>query len=115
VVDLGCERGERTPWAQTVRTCRQLVQRLEALWTFLEKPGVEPTNNAAERALRQSVIHRKISHGVQSASGAICRSRLLTVNATLRQQGRDLWSFLELAWIAHHLGGVIPSLMVSDR
>ena len=74
VVDLGCERGERTPWAQTVRTCRQLVQRQSALWTFLEKPGIEPTNNAAERALRQSVIHRKISHGVQSASGAICRT-----------------------------------------
>ena len=27
VVDLGCERGEQTPWAQTVRTCRQLLQR----------------------------------------------------------------------------------------
>jgi transposase len=114
VVDLGCERGERTPWAQTVRTCWQLAQRQQALWTFLEKPGVEPTNNAAERALRQSVIHRKISHGVQSASGAICRSRLLTVTATLRQQGRDVWSFLEQAWIAQRLGGVMPSL-VPDR
>jgi hypothetical protein len=60
------------------------------------------------------VIHRKISHGVQSASGAICRSRLLTVTATLRQESRDLWSFLEHAWIAHHLGSVIRSL-VPDR
>jgi transposase len=111
VVDLGCERGERTPWAQTVRTCRQLLQRKQALWTFLETPGIEPTNNAAERALRQSVIHRKISYGVQSSSGAICRSRLLTVTATLRQQGRDVWSFLEQAWIAHRLGGVMPSLV----
>jgi hypothetical protein len=51
----------------------------------------------------------------QSASGAICRSRLLTVTATLRQQGRDVWSFLELlAWVAHRLGGVMPSL-VADR
>jgi transposase len=114
VVALGCERGERTPWAQTVRSCRQLVQRKQALWTFLETPGIEPTNNAAERALRPAVIHRKISHGVQSASGAICRSRLLTVTATLRQQGRDVWQFLEQAWIAHRLGGVMPSL-VPDR
>jgi transposase len=114
VVDLGCERGERTPWAQTVRTCQQLLQRKQALWTFLETPGIEPTNNAAERALRQSVIHRKISYGVQSARGANCRSRLLTVTATLRQQGRDVWSFLEQAWIAHRLGGVMPSL-VTDR
>ena len=111
VVDLDCQRGERTPWAQTVRTCRQLLQRREALWTFLEIHGVEPTNNAAERALRQSVIQRKISHGVQSAGGAICRSRLLTVTTTLRQQGRDIWQFLEQAWIAHHRGGVMPSLL----
>jgi transposase len=110
-VDLGCERGEQTPWAQTVRTCRQLLQRKDALWTFLETPGIEPTNNAAERALRPSVIHRKISHGVQSRAGGICRSRLLTVTATLRQQGRDVWSFLEQAWIAHRLGGVMPSLV----
>jgi len=90
-VDLGCERGERTPWVHTVRTCRQLLQRSEALWTFLEKEGLEPTNNAAERALRQAMIHRRISHGVQSATGALCRSRLLTLTATLHQQGRDVW------------------------
>ena len=110
-VDLGFARKERTPWAQTVRTCQQLLQRKEALWTFLEIHGVEPTNNAAERALRQSVIQRKISLGVQSSSGAICRSRLLTVTTTLRQQGRDTWQFLEQAWIAHHRGGVMPSLL----
>jgi type I restriction enzyme R subunit len=69
------------------------------------------TNNAAERALRQSVIQRKISHGVQSRQGAICRSRLLTVTTTLRQQVRDVWQFLEQAWIAHHRGGVMPSLL----
>jgi transposase len=111
VVELGCQRGERTPWVRTVRTCRQLLQRSDALWTFLETPGVEPTNNAAERALRQSVIQRKISYGVQSAQGAICRSRLLTVTTTLRQQGRDVWSFLEQAWIAHYRSGLMPSLL----
>ncbi|WP_370525832.1 transposase [Synechococcus sp. CBW1004] len=36
------------------------------LWTFLEIEEIEPTNNAAERALRQSVIQHKISHCVQS-------------------------------------------------
>ncbi|MFM7674371.1 MAG: IS66 family transposase, partial [Synechococcus sp.] len=111
VVDLGCKRGERTPWASTVRTCQQLLQRSDALWTFLETRGIEPTNNAAERALRQSVIQRKISHGVQSRQGAIGRSRLLTVTTTLRQQGRDVWPFLEQAWIAHHRGGLMPSLL----
>jgi transposase len=111
VVELGYQRGERTPWAKTVRTAQQILQLADGLWTFLETPGIEPTNNAAERALRQSVIQRKISHGVQSRQGAICRSRLLTVTTTLRQQGRDVWKFLEQAWIAHHRGGVMPSLL----
>jgi len=111
VVELGYQRGERTPWAKTVRTCQQILQLADGLWTFLETRGIEPTNNAAERALRQSVIQRKISHGVQSRQGAICRSRLLTVTTSLRQQGRDVWQFLEQAWIAHHRGGVMPSLL----
>ncbi len=112
VVDLGLARKERTPWAQTVRTCQQLLQRKEAVWTFLDHAAIEPTNNAAERALRQSVIQRKISLGVQFASGAICRSRLLTVTTSLRQQGRAIWQFLEQAWIAHHRGAAMPSLLL---
>ena len=119
VVELGYQRGERTPWAKTVRTTQQILQVADALWTFLETRGIEPTNNAAVdevfsvgvRALRQSVIQRKICHGVQSRQGAICRSRLLTVTTTLRQQGRDVWQYLEQAWVAHQRGGTIPSLM----
>jgi len=111
VVELGYQRGERTPRTMTVRTCKQILQLADGLWTFLETRGIEPTNNAAERALRQSVIQRKISHGVQSRQGAICRSRLLTVTTSLRQQGRDVWQFLEQAWIAYHRGGMMPSLL----
>jgi hypothetical protein len=111
VVELDYPRGEQTPWAKTVRTARQILQVAHSLWTFLKTRGIEPTNNAAERALRQSVIQRKISHGVQSRQGALCRSRLLTVTTTLRQQGRDVWQFLEQAWVAHHRGGLMPSLL----
>jgi len=111
VVELGIQRGERTPWTSTVRTCQKLLKVADALWTFLETEGIEPTNNAAERALRPAVIQRKVSHGVQSRQGGICRSRLLTVATSLRHQGRDVWKFLEQAWIAHHRGGVMPSLL----
>lgn len=83
----------------------------QALWTFLEIQGIEPTINAAERALRQAVIHRKISHGVQSAKGALCRRRLLTVIPSLRAQGKDIWPFLEQAWMACPLRGEMPSLL----
>ena len=92
-------------------TCRQLLQCREALWMFLGSQGVEPTTNAAERALHQWVIQGTISHGFQSASVAICRSRLLTVTTTLRQQGREIWPFLEQAWTTQHRGGVMPSLV----
>ena len=111
VVELSYQQGEQTPWSKTVRTCQQLLQVADGLWTFLEVEGIEPTNNAAERALRQSVIQRKISHGVQSRHGGICRSRLLTLITSLRQQGRDVWEFLEQAWIAHYRNGVMPSLL----
>ncbi|MFW6731536.1 MAG: hypothetical protein ACODUE_07365 [Synechococcus sp.] len=61
--------------------------------------------------MRPAVIQRKVSHGVESANGAICRARLLTVTTTLSQQGRDVWPSLEQAWIAHHQGGGTPSLL----
>ena len=74
--------------------CQQHQMASGGLWTFLEPPGIEPTNNAAERALRQSLIQRKISHGIQLAFGPACRSRLLPVTTTLRQRGRDIWQSL---------------------
>jgi hypothetical protein len=58
------------------------------------------------------VNQRIISHGVQSRQDGICRSRLLTVSTTLIQQGRDVWQFLEQAWIAHHRDGVMPLLLL---
>ena len=67
--DLGFAKGETTPWASTVRTCRQILKVAPALWTFLDYSEVEPTNNAAVdevfsprvRALRPAVIHRKLN------------------------------------------------------
>lgn len=46
---------EKTPLAKTVRTCRQLLKVESAMWSFVTSPGVEPTNNAAERAIRPAV------------------------------------------------------------
>jgi len=55
-----------------VRTCQQFLKVADGLWAILAIEGIEPTSNAAERALPQSVIHRKISQGAQSRQGAIC-------------------------------------------
>ena len=91
-------------------TFKQLQKVADGIWTFRETRGIEPTSNAAEGVLRQSVIQRNISRGDQSACGAVCSSRLLTVTTTVSQQGRvsDVWQFLEQAWIAHLRGGVMP-------
>lgn len=81
----------------------------DGLWTFLEMKGNEPTNKAAEHALSQSVVQRKISHDVQSANKAICHSGLLTVTTTLATELGWL-GFLEQARICHYHDGVMPSL-----
>ena len=52
---------EKTPWAKTVRTCRQLLKRETALWLFVEVEDLEPTNNTAERAIRPAVLWKKTS------------------------------------------------------
>ncbi|MFM9103681.1 MAG: IS66 family transposase, partial [Cyanobium sp.] len=48
VVELGYQRGERTPWAKTVRTCQQILQVADGLWTFLDLPG-DPGSRAYEQ------------------------------------------------------------------
>lgn len=80
---------EKTPLAKTVRTCRQLLKVEPALWLFVTIEGVEPTNNAAERAIRPAVLWRRTSFGTQSAAGSTFVARMLTVVTTLRSQQRN--------------------------
>ena len=88
------EDGEQCPHAPTVATCRDLHQRFDQLWMFCDHPGVEPTNNAAERALRHAVIWRKLSFGTQSAAGSRFVESMLSVIATCRQQHRNPLDYL---------------------
>jgi transposase len=91
--------------------CWSLSDLGEALWTFAEVEGVEPTNNAAERALRPGVLWRKGSFGTQSDRGSRFAERMLTVAASCRLQGRHLLSFLEQVCRAAMLGTSMPSLV----
>jgi transposase len=78
-------------------TCRQIRAVAETLWTFVRVRGVEPTNNAAELALRRAVLWRRKSFGTQSEAGSRFVERILTVVTTLRQQGRDVLDYLTAA------------------
>jgi transposase len=91
--------------------CADLLKSWPALWTFAAVDGVEPTNNAAERALRPAVLWRKGSFGTQSDEGSRFVERLLTVAATCKQQGRALLDFLVEAITAARLGLPPPSLV----
>jgi transposase len=73
--------------------------------------GVEPTNNAAERALRPAVVWRKLCFGSQSEAGARYVERMLTVIATCKQQERHLLTFLTDAVEAHWAGTPPPTLI----
>jgi transposase len=95
----------------TARSCAQILKVAPALWTFVQVDGVEPTNNAAERAVRHPVIWRKISYGTHSANGSRFVERILTTHATLSQQGRDVLTFLRDARDAALLKRAPPSLL----
>jgi transposase len=91
------ERGTVCGCARTAAVCRELVAVEASLWTFATRGGVEPTNNAAERAVRHAVCWRKTSYGTDSDRGSRFVERILTVVATCRQQGRGVLDFLTQA------------------
>lgn len=97
--------------AATAAVCRNLLAVEPALWTFAGAAGVEPTNNAAERALRHAVCLRKTSYGTDSAGGSRFVERMLTAVASCRQQGRDVLPFLTDTVQAARLGVTPPSLL----
>jgi transposase len=107
-------KDEQTPLAKTARTCQQLLKVEAALWTFVTTEGVEPTNNAAQRALRPAVLWRKNSFGSQSQAGSLFVSRLLTVVTTLRAQNRPVLDYLVEACRAARQGRSAPSLLPAD-
>jgi hypothetical protein len=69
-VDALLLRGEFSGNTRLVGMCESLYDHRDWLWTFVDVEGVEPTNNASERALRHAVIWRKLSFGTQSARGS---------------------------------------------
>src|SRR5205085_10715799 len=96
---------------RTETTVKELVEHIDNLWAFVDIQGVEPTNNAAEQALRHAVTWRKLSFGTQSASGSRFVERLLTVIETCRRQNRNVYAWLTDAVQARLAGQPAPSLL----
>jgi transposase len=102
--------GAASDCPKTAGTCREVLGLEPSLWTFARVGGVEPTNNAAERAVRHAVCWRKTSYGTDSEAGSRFVERVLTVVATCRQQGRSVLAFLTDAVQAARTGAAPPSL-----
>lgn len=109
LLEAGAEAGHK----KTCHTCQRILKVEQSLWTFVRVEGVEPTNNAAERALRRGVLWRKKSFGTQSKEGSRFVGRILTAVTTLRQQGRDVLEYLSEACRAT-LRNEAPSGLVPD-
>lgn len=86
-MDRLLERNYRDP--DNRRLAHRMIKHREHLFTFLDVEEVEPTNNAAERALRPAVISRKLSAGNRSPTGANTHGILASLAQTARQNGRD--------------------------
>jgi transposase len=111
MVRSSLDRGSRCACTKTAATCGELLRLWDCLWTFTRVDGVEPTNNAAERALRHAVIWRRISGGTDSEAGSRFVERMLSVAATCRQQERDVLEYLTRCHRARLLGTAAPSLL----
>lgn len=110
------EAGSTCGVPKTEGMCREILKLRQALWTFVQVDDVEPTNNAAERALRPGVLWRKGSFGTQSAAGSRFVESMMTVVTTLKQQQRNVLEYLTEACEAALRGDAAPSLLpVSDQ
>ncbi|HEX2518899.1 MAG TPA: IS66 family transposase [Castellaniella sp.] len=105
------EDGASCAEKKTARFCQNLLDLEPALWTFLYKRGVEPTNNQIERLLRSGVLWRKRAFGCHSACGCRFVERILTVTQTLRLQKRSVLDYLVHALQAHRAGQPAPKLL----
>ena len=76
---------------------RRMLGELDSLWLCLNEPGVEPTNNRAERALRFAVLWRKRSKGTQSEKGDRWVERMLTLKETASLRSVSTYELLTLA------------------
>lgn len=76
-----------------VREVQQLIKKISnglGHWlTFVTEPGVDSTNNRAERALREQVVLRKMFRTLRSAEGVQIHETITTMLATWKRRGLD--------------------------
>ena len=106
--------GKRAPQrAEAQNLADRFREHGAAYFQFITTPGVEPTNNLAEQAMRFVVIDRLITQGTRSERGRRWCERIWTAIATCAQQGRSVFEFLQQSITAYFHSQPTPSLLPS--
>jgi hypothetical protein len=92
------------------RLAKRLRKHQDALFTFLDRPEADWTNNFAERQIRPAVILRKNSQCNRSERGAATQAVLMSVHRTLKIRGHDPRAAIEAALRTWCATGVLPAL-----
>jgi transposase len=110
---------QATQGVPATRAAANLAARMEkfgeSYFRFITTPGLEPTNNSAEQAIRFVVIDRHITQGTRGEKGQRFCERIWTVMATCVQQGRSVWEYLQATVQAHFEGEQGPTLLPAAR
>jgi transposase len=107
--------GYRVPESQQAQRLAARMQKYGASYfRFVTEPGIEPTNNIAEQAIRFVVIDRHITAGTRGESGQRWSERIWSVVATCSQQGRSVYEYLSKAVAAYFSGEEGPSLLGAE-
>ena len=113
-VERALQRGIALDLKEVSGSCADILEHQQALWTFVERDDVEPTNNHAERELRAFVLWRKRSFGTQSERGNLFAERLMTVAHTARKQNMNVLEFLTACCEAQMREAAAPSLFDAE-
>ncbi len=103
------------PTRHSQNLARRFAKHGQAYFEFITTPGVEPTNNLAEQAIRFVVIDRRITQGTRGEKGRRWCERIWTVIATCAQQGRSVFEYLSAAVTAWFEQAPAPALLPTEN
>jgi len=113
-LERALERGAAADIERLSGSCADILEHRDALWTFVQREGVEPTNNHGELELRDFVLWRKRSFGSQSERGERFAERVMTTVRTARKQSKDVLDFIVRSVTARIDGTLPPRLLGAD-
>jgi transposase len=108
---LRCGTTDVPAGRQSQNLAKRLSKHGESYFRFVTTPGVAPTNNLAEQAIRFVVIDRLVTQGTRSEKGDRWCERIWTVIASCTQQGRSVFDYLYEAVQAYFQKEKVPSLL----